>query len=77
MARPTASWTGSLGEPRAVPGSSYAVVRITALAACLLAAHPDWRAAELKAALFALARPPADTHHRGQGRRAECPSDLL
>jgi hypothetical protein len=33
-------------------------VRITALVACLLAAHPDWRAAELKAALFVLARPP-------------------
>jgi hypothetical protein len=52
--------TGFVGEPRTVSGSSYAAVRITALAACLLAAHPDWQAAELKAALFALARPPAD-----------------
>ena len=49
--------TGFLGEPRLVSGSSYAAVRITALAACLLAAHPDWQTAELKAALFALARP--------------------
>ena len=32
--------TGFFGEPRAVSGSSYAAVRITALAACLLAAHP-------------------------------------
>jgi hypothetical protein len=52
--------TGFFGEPRTVSGSSYAAVRITALAACLLAAHPDWQAAELKAALFALARPPAE-----------------
>ena len=57
--------TGFLGEPRTVSGSSYAAVRITALAACLLAAHPDWQTAELKAALFALARPPAQ-----QGRVA-------
>ena len=51
--------TGFLGEPRAVSGTSYAAVRITALAACLLAAHPDWQTAELKLALFALARRPA------------------
>ena len=37
-------------------GSSFAVPRVTALAARLAAAHPDWRAAELKAALIARAR---------------------
>jgi len=38
-------------------GSSFAVPRITALAARLLARHPEWRAAELKAAILARARP--------------------
>jgi subtilisin family serine protease len=38
-------------------GSSYAVPRIAALAARLRAAHPDWRAAELKAAILARAHP--------------------
>jgi hypothetical protein len=52
--------TGFYGERRRVSRSSYAATRVSALAACLLAAHPGWRAAELQAALFALARPPAD-----------------
>jgi len=44
-------------------GASYAAVRVSALAACLLAANPRWRAPELKAALLARAqRPP------GKGR---------
>ncbi len=37
-------------------GSSFAVPRVTALAARLAAAHPDWRAAALKAALIARSR---------------------
>ncbi len=41
-------------------GSSYAVPRVAALAARLKAAHPDWSAAELKAALFARAVPPLE-----------------
>ena len=38
-------------------GSSFAVPRVTALAARLLARHPEWRAAELKRAIIARARP--------------------
>ncbi len=38
-------------------GSSFAVPRVAALAARLLAKHPDWRAAELKRAIIARARP--------------------
>ena len=37
-------------------GSSFAVPRVTALAARLAAANPDWRAAELKLALIARSR---------------------
>lgn len=39
-------------------GSSYAVPRVAALAARLLAAHPEWTTEELKQALFARAVPP-------------------
>ncbi len=45
------------GRPRLVSGSSYASARVSALAACLLAAHPEWRAPELKAAIFARVKP--------------------
>ena len=38
-------------------GSSFAVPRVAALAARLLAKHPDWRAPELKRAIIARARP--------------------
>ena len=38
-------------------GSSFAVPRIAALAARLLARNPDWRAAELKRAIVGRARP--------------------
>jgi len=38
-------------------GSSYAVPRVAALAARLLAVHPNWRAAEVKAAILARAAP--------------------
>ena len=41
-------------------GSSYAVPRVAALAARLLAQRPDWTAAELKAALFTRAVAPLD-----------------
>lgn len=41
-------------------GSSYATARITALAACLLAKHPDWWAPQLKAALLRRAQPARD-----------------
>jgi subtilisin family serine protease len=40
------------GQRRAVSGSSYAAARVTALAACLLAGHPDWSTTQLKAAIF-------------------------
>ncbi len=42
-------------------GSSFAAPRIAALAARLLAAHPDWRAPELRVAIFARARKTAAT----------------
>ena len=42
-------------------GSSFAAPRIAALAARLLGAHPDWRAPELRAAIFARARKTAAT----------------
>lgn len=46
------------GNEVAASGSSYAAVRISALAARLLAGHPAWRAPELKAAIFARVLPP-------------------
>ncbi len=39
-------------------GSSYAAARVSALAARLLAAHPEWRAGQLKEAIIARALPP-------------------
>ncbi len=45
------------GHVRLASGSSYAAVRVSALAACLLGAHPEWKASELRRALFALADP--------------------
>ena len=43
------------GYETPVAGSSYATARVTALAACLLAAHPDWSVAALRERIFALA----------------------
>ncbi|KAA3622342.1 MAG: hypothetical protein DWQ08_12925, partial [Proteobacteria bacterium] len=48
-------------------GSSYAAVRVTALAARFLAAHPHWRASELKAAIFDRALPYPETTAAGAG----------
>lgn len=50
--------TGFDGQPTRGSGSSFAVPRVAALAARLKAAHPGWRAAELKAAVFARAETP-------------------
>lgn len=47
--------TGFDGAEVPASGSSYAAVRVSALAARLLARHPDWRAPELKAYVFARA----------------------
>jgi subtilisin family serine protease len=44
------------GARRPVSGSSYATARVSALAACLLAGHPEWSTDELKAAIFAQAQ---------------------
>lgn len=49
--------TGFDGSGTVASGSSYAAVRISALAARLLAEHPDWRAAELREAIFARVLP--------------------
>ena len=46
------------GQVRKASGSSYAAVRVSALAACLLAAHPEWAAPELKAAILDRAEKP-------------------
>lgn len=45
------------GGPTKGSGSSFAVPRVAALAARLLADHPDWRPAELKAAVLRRATP--------------------
>lgn len=45
------------GRPKLVSGSSYAAARVSALAACLLAAHPEWTAPELKAAIVDRVKP--------------------
>jgi hypothetical protein len=45
------------GAPAKASGSSYAVPRVAALAARLLADHPEWRAPELKAAILGRAHP--------------------
>ena len=50
--------TGFDGRVREASGSSYAAARVSALAACLLAAHPAWTAPELKSAILARAEKP-------------------
>ena len=47
------------GREVAASGSSYAAIRVTALAARFLGHHPDWRAPQLKAAILARALPDA------------------
>ena len=51
---PVVDHRGALGK---ASGSSYAVPRIAAMAARLLAGHPDWRAADIKRAIVERARP--------------------
>ena len=50
--------TGFDGRVRTASGSSYAAARVSALAACLLAAHPEWTALALKSAILARAEKP-------------------
>ena len=50
--------TGFDGRVREVSGSSYAAARVSALAACLLAAHPEWTAPELRSAILDRAEKP-------------------
>ena len=50
--------TGFNGKARKVSGSSYAAARVSAFAACLLAAHPEWTALDLKSAILARAEKP-------------------
>ena len=49
--------TGFDGRQQPASGSSYAAIRITALAARLLGKQPQWRAPELKTAIFARTLP--------------------
>ncbi len=54
------------GRARVASGSSYAAIRVSALAGCLLAENPQWDAARLKAAVVSFAHPepgPAYTAH--------------
>ena len=46
------------GSVREVSGSSYAAARVSAFAACLLAAHPQWTARELRTAVLDRAEKP-------------------
>lgn len=72
------------GRPKLLSGSSYAAARLSAVAACLLAEHPSWRASELKAALFERAKPPAGSTdayvsqgvilHPTASPRGQCPA---
>jgi hypothetical protein len=55
------------GSLAPVSGSSYAAARVTALAACLLAARPESSVATLQAQLFALARAPGAAGYVAQG----------
>jgi len=50
--------TGFDGRRIFASGSSYAAARVGALAACLSAAHPQWRAKQLREAILAQAYPP-------------------
>jgi subtilisin family serine protease len=55
------------GRRAPVSGSSYATARLTALAACLLAARPDASVATLRARIFSLAKAPAAVGYVAQG----------
>lgn len=55
------------GRLAPVSGSSYATARVTAVAACLLAARPDASAAALRAQIFGLAKAPVATGYVAQG----------
>jgi hypothetical protein len=55
------------GRLSPVSGSSYATARVTALAACLLAARPASSVAMLRAQIFALARAPGAAGYVAQG----------
>ncbi len=55
------------GQPRLVSGSSYAAARISALAACLLAADPGLGADALRAAVLARAQPTPDGPYAAHG----------
>jgi hypothetical protein len=55
------------GRLSPVSGSSYATARVTALAACLLAARPNSSVARLRAQIFALARTPGASGYVAQG----------
>ncbi len=55
------------GHARLVSGSSYAAARISALAACLLAADPGMSAGALRAAVLARAQPTPDEPYAAHG----------
>jgi hypothetical protein len=55
------------GRVASVSGSSYATARLTAVAACLLAARPDASVATLRARIFSLATAPAAVGYVAQG----------
>jgi Subtilase family len=55
------------GRLMPVSGSSYATARVSALAACLLAARPEWSVATLRTQIFAFAREPAASGYVAEG----------
>ncbi len=64
-----------IGAPKRGSGSSFAVPRVAALAARLLAAHPTWQAAELKVAILARARTAPDAARVAYGWIADPRAD--
>ena len=55
------------GRRRRFSGSSYATAKVSAFAACLLAHHPGWSTAELKAAILAKADPAREPERIARG----------
>ena len=76
--------TGFDGVRARASGSSYATARVTALAACLLAANPSWSVEELKSAIFARVIESADSDLVARGflanpaiaERGACPKHI-
>lgn len=58
---------GYEGRTRVASGSSYGAIRVTALAACLLAENPQWDVARLKTEIVSLASPEPGSAYTAHG----------